>query len=288
MVEERLVRNTLGPAGPVRVGETGERFQDEPDDVPEVRVRAATVGVADIVRNVLPVEGEPEEREAAQERRVLPVVGQFKRCPAFLEVFRVAGDEPPEQVRRRHQLVQEGRQVRVAGEEAGFDVELRPVHRQKGADHHGAHAVGEGEERQVRVLVLQEVVEGEHVFPDGLVRVIRRNADATRSVRGPVAEEVHAGADIPVLREEDGLVFEHLDVLGEPVGDHDDADGVLRVIEVAKAVERDARFGRRGEGKVGFLYCHFHFLSPGMLWRFTAVSRTGLSDFGTILNQAKK
>ena len=164
--------------------------------------------------------------------------------------------------------------------------------------------MGEGEERQVRVLVLQEVVEGEHVFPDGLVRVIRRNADATRSVRGPVAEEVHAGADIPVLREEDGLVFEHLDVLGEPVGDrlvfehldvlgepvgdHDDADGVLRVIEVAKAVERDARFGRRGEGKVGFLYCHFHFLSPGMLWRFTAVSRTGLSDFGTILNQAKK
>ena len=85
--------------------------------------------------------------------------------------------------------------------------------------------------------------------PNGLVRVIRRNADATRSVRGPVAEEVHAGADIPVLREEDGLVFEHLDVLGEPVGDHDDADGVLRVIEVAKAVERDARFGRRGEGK---------------------------------------
>lgn len=121
----------------------------------------------------------------------------------------------------------------------------------------------EGEHRQIRILVSHHLVNGEHVLPDGLVRVVGRDADASRPVSGAVAEEVHADTDVSVFREEHRLVLEHLDTLGETMGDDDDTDGDLRLIDVLEAVEGDAGLRRGPEGEVCFLNCHFHFLSPG-------------------------
>lgn len=111
VVEDRIVRDLLGPAFFVGVGEAGESFDHEGDDVAQIRVRTAAVGAVEVVDDILPVESDPEEGKAAEERRVLSIVLEHEGGAAFLEIFRIAGQEPPEKVCRRDEFVREGRQV---------------------------------------------------------------------------------------------------------------------------------------------------------------------------------